>query len=563
MRTARPVGLSEDGRSLVVETGDGERIAIPADAQLRRALRGDRPRRLEVEVESRLTPREIQMQVRAGASAEEIAETTGMPIERVEAFAAPVIAERNHIAGLAQQGSARRRGEPTGHRTLRLAVAERLRERGVDPDTARWDAFKMDDGRWSVSVAYRLEQADRVAVFYFDHRGRFSVAGNDEARWVIGEQAEPVPGAVDDDLVGVEGDWEPTLKLAGPAEELALLRALETGVEDESPDGEDDDAAAGNDQLAGSADEPGVAGAPAQSPELEATEVEATLVTEITEITVDVEETADGAGGSSGSTGQESASSEPIPDEPSQLDVLYDLLGGEGYAEESTRVYKGLTDAAAVPDVADGDWQPSADEDFPAEPEPASDPGSTSSTSPAGSVPPELPPVPAPQPGTEPQPETGVEPQADTRPQADAQPQPETGVEPAPEPQAGLVAGPDPRPRPEAESARQADHGPEAEPETGPQTAAETGSPSRIEPGPETGADRSAVEPVDESRPDRQVLADGATQEALPGAEQTTGPGSEPGQGTPLAQPPAKPKKRKRAAVPSWDEIMFGSPKNK
>ena len=44
MRTARLVGLSRDGRSLVVATDDGEELEIAADDRLRAAIRGDRPR---------------------------------------------------------------------------------------------------------------------------------------------------------------------------------------------------------------------------------------------------------------------------------------------------------------------------------------------------------------------------------------------------------------------------------------------------------------------------------------------------------------------------------------
>ena len=44
MRTARLVGLSPDGKSLIVATESGEEFMIEADERLRAALRGDRPR---------------------------------------------------------------------------------------------------------------------------------------------------------------------------------------------------------------------------------------------------------------------------------------------------------------------------------------------------------------------------------------------------------------------------------------------------------------------------------------------------------------------------------------
>jgi hypothetical protein len=440
MRTARPVGLSQDGQFLIVETGDGDQISVPADADLRQLLR-NRPRpHLETGMEHAMTPREIQMRIRAGASVEEIAESSGMPIARVEAFAAPVIAERNHIAGLAQVGSVRRTGEPTGHRTLRAAVGDRLKERGVNPDSVEWDSFKMDDGRWSISARYRLEQADRVAVFYFDQRGRFSVSGNDEARWSIGEPAvEADAGSSRTSRTHIEDvDTEPTLKLAGPAEELALLRAVET-----------------DDYATHPQPEPEVNLEPEAEPE-------AQLEAEVPDDSADEYGT-----GPDLVAVPEEAPAEPngsSADEPSQLDLLYDLLGHDGYAEDSIRVFEGLSDATAVPEVANNAWQDAADEEsYPAEP-----------------------------------------------------------------------------------SAE------DAEPTSKPDDAAG-------------------------SAPEPEIFADGATQEALPGAhhepvengaadaasDASSDDSAAEAQEAPEPKPAARSRKRKRASVPSWDEIMFGSPKSK
>jgi hypothetical protein len=400
-----------------------------------------------------MTPREIQMRIRAGASVEEIVEASGMPAARVEAFAAPVIAERNHIAGLAQTGSVRRTGEATGHRTLRAALAERVKTRGVDPDSVEWDSFKMDDGRWSVSAGYRIEQADRIAVFYFDQRGRFSVPGNDEARWAVGEQTETGKSAspsVED------ADTEPTLKLAGPADELALLRAVETDEADPEAETEPEPALESepdNDLATTPEAEPVPAeDAPAQ--------VDTVAVPDdLPAPEPDVPEVPEAE----------------VPEEPSQLDLLYDLLGSDGYAEDSIRVFEGLTDAAAVPDVADSAWQES-------EPEP------------------EEPAADADQP----------------RIFADGATQ-ETlpGAEHETPPEAATAAAPEPEPEPEPASADTQLRDVDTEP--------------RVE---------TEAEPVSEGV---------SSEEPEPEPE-------------PQPKPAAKAKKRKRASVPSWDEIMFGSP---
>ena len=128
MRTARPLGLSPDGSTLIVVLDGGEQVAIPADDRLRAALRNDRARmgQLEIEMESALRPRDIQARIRAGESLEAVAQAAGVPPEQIEPFAAPVIAEREHIAGLAQSNPVRRAGDAVAHRSLRAVVTDRL-----------------------------------------------------------------------------------------------------------------------------------------------------------------------------------------------------------------------------------------------------------------------------------------------------------------------------------------------------------------------------------------------------------------------------------------------------
>ena len=228
MRGARMVGLSPDGRFVIVATETGEELAIAADDRLRAALRGDRPRlgQLEIKMESALSPREIQTRIRSGESVEDVARVAGVDRERVERFAAPVIAEREHVAGLAMTSSARRRGETSSHRTLRGVLNERLLDRGVDIDSVAWDSYRLDDGRWSITADYLTGETPRQAVFYFDVAGRYSVAGNDEGRWVLGDISPSLgtqPGVPS--TTGEHGDdTEPTIDLS---DELALVRAIQ------------------------------------------------------------------------------------------------------------------------------------------------------------------------------------------------------------------------------------------------------------------------------------------------------------------------------------------------
>ena len=55
----------------------------------------------------------------------------------------------------------------------------------------------------------------------------------------------------------------------------------------------------------------------------------------------------------------------------SPIGTLYEMLGGDGYSEDSPRVYPGLSDATAVPETEtapDGGWEPAIVINYPVEP---------------------------------------------------------------------------------------------------------------------------------------------------------------------------------------------------
>lgn len=226
MRAAQLVGLSPDGRSLIVATDTGEELAIAADDRLRGALQDGRRRlgRLESEMDV-LSPREIQTRIRAGEDLDEVARVAGIDRDRVERFAAPVLAERDHIARQAMTSSVRRRGETSASRTLRTVVDERLRARGVDGGV-EWDSYRIADGRWAVTATYAGDEGPRQAQFFYNPPGRFSVAANDDAAWLVGDSSNG--GSSTSSGREQESDGEPTLDLS---DELALVRVVQDGPE--------------------------------------------------------------------------------------------------------------------------------------------------------------------------------------------------------------------------------------------------------------------------------------------------------------------------------------------
>lgn len=180
-------------------------------------------------MESSLTPREIQARVRAGDSVEDVARAAGMIPEWVEPYAAPVLAEREFIAQQARSQQVRRSGETIAHRTLGQVVEDRLTSRGVDTETVAWDAWRIEGRRWQVLVSYDSGKAHREARFVYDASGRFSVADDDDSRWLVGLHSPshgPQPGRRRHD------EEEQTVDLN---DDLALVRIVQPRA-----DGEDE-----------------------------------------------------------------------------------------------------------------------------------------------------------------------------------------------------------------------------------------------------------------------------------------------------------------------------------
>lgn len=273
-------------------------------------------------MDSALRPRDIQARIRAGASPEDVAAEAGVPVERLAAFAAPVIAERDHVAGLARTNPVRRRGETTSHRALRNAVADSLAALGIDDDDAAWDAWKLEDRRWRVRITWRSGDAEHVADFAYDQAGRFSVADNEEARQLIGDSTRTPP-------------------VAPRSDDLALVRALAVAdqVAEEPPADEPDDASA----------EPPAAPDAGGSDDL----TDAYHESELTEV--------DGV-------------YEIAPEADSGMDVLYDMLSS--FDEDSVKIYAGLVhpkEEATGPAPAEPDGDEPAREPDPEETPPRQD----------------------------------------------------------------------------------------------------------------------------------------------------------------------------------------------
>jgi hypothetical protein len=186
MRELKVVGLDADSKYLICEGEDpAEQFKLAADDRVRAALRGEpapsEQPQLEIEITNMLSPKEIQAKIRAGASVEQVATETGTDVARIRRFAQPVLLERFRAAELATAAHPMLADGPVVL-TLLETVSAALVTRGLRPDKLSWDAWRNEDNRWTVQLAWKAGRSDNIAYFCFTpgaHGG--TVTANDDA----------------------------------------------------------------------------------------------------------------------------------------------------------------------------------------------------------------------------------------------------------------------------------------------------------------------------------------------------------------------------------------------
>ncbi|MFE8887247.1 septation protein SepH [Pseudarthrobacter enclensis] len=162
MQDLRLVGVHDDGTHLLLSGAGGEIFRLPIDEALRAASRSA-PKPPVERPAIPLSPRDIQARIRAGATAADVAEMSGLPLAKVERYEGPVLAEREYVA---QQARKVEVATPSpGHDVYRSAfgdnpatlddmVSHRLSAHGIDPATVEWDSWRRQDGTWTVTASF-------------------------------------------------------------------------------------------------------------------------------------------------------------------------------------------------------------------------------------------------------------------------------------------------------------------------------------------------------------------------------------------------------------------------
>jgi hypothetical protein len=171
--------IGVENGALLAASDDGERYRIAIDEVLQSRLRQNKP---EPQTGPKISPREVQAHIRAGMTAEEVSSVTGAPLEYVQRFEGPIMAEREHIVSSAlgvpvhTPGDVDVLGEPA---TFGTVIRERLAS--LTASGERWAAWKDQDGGWIVKLSFTADEIDHDARWGYDPRKHALAPLNSEA----------------------------------------------------------------------------------------------------------------------------------------------------------------------------------------------------------------------------------------------------------------------------------------------------------------------------------------------------------------------------------------------
>lgn len=177
MQELKVIGVEEG--ALLVASDEGARYRVAVDDTLQSRLRQSSP---DLGTNRKLSPREIQTHIRSGMSAQDVAAVTGAPLEYVQRFEGPVLAEREFVIESALNvpvHTAMEIDPLAGGATFGGVLRRRLVDAGALNE--RWASWKEEGGSWIVKLTFVAEQIEHDARWSFDPKKQALAPLNQEA----------------------------------------------------------------------------------------------------------------------------------------------------------------------------------------------------------------------------------------------------------------------------------------------------------------------------------------------------------------------------------------------
>jgi len=192
MSELRLTGKTPDGVHIALTDNEGGEYTLRISDTLRATV--NQPRLASVPVSDEnaaMSVKEIQRRLRAGETMDSIAREGNISVDKVERFAGPILQERLFIIDQVHSLSPRRDGKENGRDSLNFLeiVSSKLAPRGVDLESLDWDTWRLEDATWTIELHYPNRDGLGSAQFSFDTHRRAITPLDDNAAWMMGEEA--------------------------------------------------------------------------------------------------------------------------------------------------------------------------------------------------------------------------------------------------------------------------------------------------------------------------------------------------------------------------------------
>lgn len=213
MQQLRVIGVEDE--QVVLAGDDGSRFQVSLDEVVQARARHAGADATAVR---KIAPKDIQAHIRSGMSAHDVASITGAPLEYIQRFEGPVLAEREFVVQSALDVPVRTAADtdplaqPT---TFGVAIRERLA--GLGATGERWASWKEPGGSWTVKLSFTASGIDHDARWQFDPRKHSLVPLNNEAV-TLSQQGEAA------------GPLVPRLRAVAPAPSASAPTRFDSGA---------------------------------------------------------------------------------------------------------------------------------------------------------------------------------------------------------------------------------------------------------------------------------------------------------------------------------------------
>jgi hypothetical protein len=156
-----PIGFTENSEYLRLKDSNDAEYRLRIDEKIKSMIlfsdtsSGERTHKL--------TPKYIQRSLRAGLSIEELSKLTGIDVQSLEKFEAPVATERKYVITKFMTSDAQ---NTKPQRPIRSFISDYIFENKIKGEN--WEAFKSDDNPWMIRLTFEKDGSGKMALWSFD-----------------------------------------------------------------------------------------------------------------------------------------------------------------------------------------------------------------------------------------------------------------------------------------------------------------------------------------------------------------------------------------------------------